>query len=230
MEKTMKLKIALLTGLILLLGTLAYAADVTSWDFGLKPCKTQVTGQLVQYDGQADDGSLQKGVARSYTALSTGQYAATTGITLNAKTIAMENACVVDNNSGLMWMKYTPDSDLGPGNDGKLYWYKAADTENIFAFCTAANAASLAGHTDWRVPNINELFGLIVQDTGIGAPYIDTAYFQCVSAGYWSSTTNFAGTTEAWVIPFTPAAGIYLIYGRDKDTTLYYVRLVRNTP
>ena len=226
----MKLKIALICGLILLLGTLAYAADVTTWDFGLKPCKTQVTGQDTQYDSQADDGSLQKGKARSLTALTTGQYSGTTAIAVSGKTINMENDCVTDNNSGLMWMKYTPDSDLGPGNDGNLYWYKAADTNNIFAFCAAANAASLAGHDDWRVPNVFELFSLVVCDIGIGAPFIDTTYFQCVSAGYWSSTTNFAGTTEAWVIPFTPAAGVYLIYGRDKDTTLYYVRLVRNTP
>ena len=219
----MKLKILLLTALIILLGTAAFAADVTTWHFGLNPSAPLVTGQDTQYSGMDDDGLLQKGIARSYTALTTGQYAGTTNITVNAKIIAMENACVTDNNTGLMWMAYTPDSDIGPGNDGKLYWYKAADTENIFAFCTAANAASLAGHSDWRVPNIFELFSLVVEDAGIGAPFIDTTYFQCLSSYYWSSTTCPDDTARALRVGFDNG----YVYGPGKAASLYYVRLVR---
>ena len=222
----MKLKILLLTALIILLGSIAYAADVTTWHFGLNPSAPLVTGQDTQYSGMDDDGYFQKGIARSYTALTTGQYAGTTNITVNAKTIAMENGAVIDNQTGLMWMAYTPDSDIGPGNDGKLYWYKAADTENIFAFCTAANAASLAGHSDWRVPNIFELFSLVVEDAGIGAPFIDTTYFQCLSSYYWSSTTYPGATADALGVPFHNGR----VYNADKDANLYSVRLVRTTP
>ena len=91
----MKLKILLLAGLIILLGTAAFAADVTTWHFGLYPSAPLVTGQDTPYSGMDDDGLLQKGIARSYTALTTGPYAGTTNITVNAKTIAMVLALTV---------------------------------------------------------------------------------------------------------------------------------------
>lgn len=177
------------------------------------------TGQIVQYDGMEDDGYFEKGIARSYTNLTVGDYAGTTNITVNAKTIAMENACVKDNRTGLMWMRYTPDSDIGPGNDGKLCWYDAANREDIFEFCDQANAQSLADHSDWRVPNIFELFSLIVEDAGIGAPYIDTTYFQCLSIPYWSSTSA----------PYFAVDGIYVDfkYGRVYNGTKTGARNVR---
>jgi len=181
------------------------------------------TGQIVQYDGMDDDGYYEKGIARDYEALTTGQYSGTTNITVNAKTIAMENACVQDKNTGLMWMRYTPDSDIGPGNDGKLYWYDAANREDIFNFCDQANAQNLAGHSDWRVPNIFELFSLVVEDVGIGAPYIDTAYFQCISSYYWSSTTYADVVASALGIRFD----VGIVHANAKTAALYYVRLVR---
>lgn len=190
---------------------------------GGRQSKLLKTGQIVQYSSMDDDGELQKGVARSYTALTTGDYAGTTNITVNAKTIAMENACVKDNRTGLMWMKNTPDSDIGFANDGRLYWYDAVNREDIFEFCDQANAQNLAGHNDWRVPNVFELFSLIVEDVGIGAPYINTDYFQCVSKYYWSSTTYPFDLTRALVVNFMSG---YVSHG-IKTTTLQYFRLVR---
>lgn len=256
------------------------------------------TGQIVQYNGMEDDGYFQKGIARDYTALTTGQYSGTTNITVNAKTIAMENACVVDNRTGLMWMKYTPDSDIGPGNNGRLFykqWVLADkvdisfdsatskihsgagqfDTQALCAgrkftvsgsasndgtytvsaitasdittvesladeaagnsitiatvddliwdFCDQANAQNLAGHNDWRVPNIFELYSLVVFDAGIGAPYIDTTYFQCVSYGYWSSTTYPNNVFYGLVVLFSSSS----ILGYTKTAARDYLRLVR---
>ncbi len=191
---------------------------------GIGPrCRKQVTGQTVQYSSMDDDGYFEKGYARIYVALTTGNYAGTTNITVNSKVIAMENACVIDQNSGLMWMKYTPDSDIGSGNNGKLYWIDAVNNEDIFTFCDAANAAGLAGHSDWRVPNVFELLSLVVEDAGIGAPYIDTTYFQGISNFYWSSTTWAGGNTHALYVNF----GIGIMANRVKDTNAEYVRLVR---
>ena len=186
------------------------------------PCKNQVTGQLVQYSSVEDDGYFEKGYARKYVALSAGQYAGTTNITVNAKTIAMENACVKDQNSGLMWMKYTPDSDIGPNNNGTLLWIDATNHEDIFTFCDAANAAELAGHNDWRVPNIFELSSLVVFDAGIGGPFIDTAYFQCINSFYFSSTTYPSDSLSAMQVYFVNC----YTYTVTKSTALY-VRLVR---
>lgn len=186
-------------------------------------CKRLVTGQTVQYSSMDDDGHLERGYARKYVALAAGDYAGTTNITVNSKTIAMENACVVDKNTGLMWMKNTPDSDIGSGSDGLLYWYDSTNGEDIFGFCDQANAESLAGHSDWRVPNTFELFSLVVLAAGIGAPYIDTTYFQCISGRYWTSTTYVAYTPNALYVDFSNGR----VYDIAKTTSLYSVRLVR---
>ncbi len=196
---------------------------------GIGPrCKRLVTGQTVPYpvgNEQEDDGHFEKGYARKYVALTTGGYSGTTNITVNSKIIAMENGCVIDQNTGLMWMKYTPDSDIGPGNNGLLYWIDTTNTNNedIFTFCDAANTATLAGHSDWRVPNIFELSSLIVANAGIGAPYIDTTYFQCIDAVYWSSTTCPESTVSGLVARFERG----YVDRATKTAGLYYVRLVR---
>ncbi len=194
---------------------------------GIGPrCKRLVTGQTISYpigNEQEDDGHFEKGYARKYVALTTGGYSGTTNITVNGKTIAMENDCVIDQNSCLMWMKYTPDSDIGSSNDGQLHWLDTTDHEDIFTFCDAANAVGLAGHNDWQVPNIFELFSLIVMDAGIGSPFID-ANFQCVLDFYWSSTSYTpTPTTQALALSFNQG----IISGTGKTTQLHYLRLVR---
>jgi len=179
--------------------------------------KPLVTGQTVSYTSGTtayDDGDLESGVTRDYTVLTTGQYAGTT--------IAMENACTKDNKSGLMWMSRTPDSDIGPGNDGKLYWSIDVD-ENIWQFLVEANANSLGGHNDWRVPNYMEL----TQITNLGRddPCIDiTAFPSTPSKQFWTSTTRSGLTTHAFQVNFK--------YGdvtiQTKLTDAYYIRLVRD--
>jgi len=79
------------------------------------------TGATVSYH-TGDDGDLEKGIAKSFTVLSTGEYSGTTNITINGKTYAMSNNCVDDNNTGLMWARYVPTSDIGPGSNGQLFW------------------------------------------------------------------------------------------------------------
>lgn len=84
-------------------------------------CLTLKTGQTIKYhDG--DDGDFEKGVAKSYTILATGQYSGTTNIVINGKTHALSNNCVKDDRTGLMWTRHIPTADIGPGADGKLFW------------------------------------------------------------------------------------------------------------
>jgi len=79
------------------------------------------TGQTISYHA-GDDGDLELGTAKSFTVLNTGQYEGTTNITINGKTCALSNNCVKDNNTGLMWARFIPQTDIGPGADGKLFW------------------------------------------------------------------------------------------------------------
>lgn len=67
------------------------------------------------------DGYWQKGISKSYTKLSTGQYSGTTPITVASATDDHTNAVVLDNRTGLMWSA-GKSSSVGPTGNGLLYW------------------------------------------------------------------------------------------------------------
>ena len=98
---------------------------------------------------------------------------------------------VTDNNNGLMWAKDgNGDGCLSVGTT----WAAAI---------SFANGLDFAGHTDWRLPNINELFSLVVHDANNGSPYIDTTYFPNTFDGdYWSSTSRPGNTSYALEVYF----------------------------
>ncbi len=154
------------------------------------------TGQITSYGSGSgvDDGALQKGIARAYAILTTSRYAGTTDVTLNGKTDAHSNNCVLDHNTGLMWSRYL-SSSVGPASDGKLPWATNASGEGIFPYADAANAASLAGYTDWRVPNGKELESLLDAEAPTGSP--DAVAFPSFTVGSWSSTTQPNNTANA---------------------------------
>jgi hypothetical protein len=156
----------------------------------------KVTGQTTSYV-TGDDGELQIGVPASYTLLSTGQYSGSTNITVNAKVEALSNNVAIDNVTGLMWTRERSDQ-IGPTSSGALLWTDAVNNETPFEYMTQANAASYAGHTDWRVPNAAELFSLMKMEGP--SPYIDTTVFNNLAGlyGTWSSSTYKTTTTNAY--------------------------------
>lgn len=97
---------------------------------------------------------------------------------------------VTDLNTGLIWQK-TPPSD-------KYTWDGAM---------TYAKNLELAGHDDWRLPTIKELYSITAFYGNIRTltPYLDIHYFdfeypdtsagwRIIDAQYWSST-RYVGTT-----------------------------------
>jgi len=118
------------------------------------------------------------------------------------------NGTVTDIGTGLMWQQATAP--------GTYTWQQA------LAYC---ENLTLAGHSDWRLPNRNELQSLV--DYGRYNPAINTDYFpDTVSgdfwSGYWSSTTSASYPSYAW--------GVYFGYGGLNDyfkSNGYYVRAVR---
>ncbi len=140
------------------------------------------------------DGDLKKGVEWPST-----RFTPNTG---------SEAGTVTDNLTGLMW---TQDAD---GNGSKVTWGRAL---------TYCNDLDLGGYTDWRLPNLRELFSLadlaftspaLSNDAGTGKWTDDAeSSFTGVQWGsgryYWSSTTHAGYTDYAWDMNFADGGVFY---------------------
>ena len=114
---------------------------------------------------------------------------------------------VTDTDTGLMWQQAAAPDVMG--------WQDALSyCENLV----------LAGHGDWRLPNIKELASLA--DLGRYNPAIDTGHFPDTvytpSSYYWTSTTYAGTTTDAWFMNYEYGSDTF----RSKSGS-YYVRAVR---
>lgn len=116
------------------------------------------------------------------------------------------NNMVADDAGMLMWQDDTDAS--GPDHN----WSAAIGyCENL----------SLGGYTDWRLPSINELWGL--QNRNTASPSLPDAFTNyTLRMSYWSSTTRSANSAEAWDLSMYDGNGFW----RDKNATSA-VRCVR---
>lgn len=100
---------------------------------------------------------------------------------------------VLDQATGLMW---PADFTAAGGNLGNtLLWNAAVDW---------ALALDFAGFTDWRLPNILELFSLVYQEVMAPPLTWSPPFEHCKTDGpaYWSSTTEALNNTNAFVVDF----------------------------
>ncbi len=120
----------------------------------------------------------------------------------------------VDNNTKLMWMTGTADTD-GDGDidgDDKVAWQDAVDYCDDLVY---------AGFDDWYLPDIFML--LTIVNYGTYSPAIDTTVFDCELSNYWSSTTGAYNADHAWDVHFRNGYDNCFI-----KTNYYYVRCVRD--
>lgn len=117
---------------------------------------------------------------------------------------------VTDNMTGLMWAR---NSDSG---GGRMVWSFAVD---------AANASTLGGYTDWRLPNIRELMSLLDYSgtwpcLPSGHPFIDVR----TDFLYWTSTTLWSSAARAWTVSFSNCQSLTV----DKGANQRYLWFVRD--
>jgi len=133
--------------------------------------------------------------------------------------VTIVSAALVDNGDGtvtdtetsLMWQQATMDR-TGDGTPDQMTWGQALDESEHL---------TLAGYSDWRLPDYNELSSIV--DYSRYHPAIDTTVFpDTVSSHYWSSTTYLIYANYAWRVDFDYGNGNY----NDKSNS-YYVRAVR---
>ncbi|MBN2894267.1 MAG: DUF1566 domain-containing protein [Campylobacterales bacterium] len=122
---------------------------------------------------------------------------------------------VTDSQTGLQWQD-DYDNNASTSNDSIAYknWTQA------LSYCEDLTDL---GHSDWRLPSINELYS--ITDDTLYSPAIDPAFVHTATDDwYWSSTTYAADTSGAWLVYFTN--------GDDRaDHKSYsdYVRCVRGS-
>ncbi len=119
------------------------------------------------------------------------------------------NGTVTDNSTGLMWQQ---------AEGGSKTWTDA------LSYC---NNLSLAGNSDWRLPNVKELTSIV--DYTRGGPSINTAAFPNANAfSYWSSTTFTYYAGYAWPVDFDNGFVNNYVNVNSPASDDYYVRCVRS--
>lgn len=123
---------------------------------------------------------------------------------------------VTHNSTGLMWMRCS----LGQTWDGSTCT-GAASTFTWQNALGEAQSHNFAGHSDWRLPNKNELASLVEQRCV--SPAINSEIFPSTPTGsFWSSSPYAYGSNGAWLVGF----GNGNVYDGSKGN-YYPVRLVR---
>ncbi len=122
---------------------------------------------------------------------------------------------ISDNGTGLMWQKCQlglSGSNCSTGSATTHNWQQALDE---------AQNNTVAGYSDWRLPNHKELLGIVEQRCY--NPSINTNYFSnTTSYTFWSASPRAGYASSAWVV--------YFGYGNSGYSYRYsshYVRLVR---
>ncbi len=97
---------------------------------------------------------------------------------------------VKDTLTDLVWIK---DPEKVPTLAGAMLWMKAR------ACCQNLSYGG-AGAGAWYLPNIKELQSLL--EEGTRSPRIDSNYFDCYPAAYWSATDDTGSGPRVWTLNF----------------------------
>ncbi|MBX9865521.1 MAG: DUF1566 domain-containing protein [Burkholderiales bacterium] len=106
-----------------------------------------------------------------------------------------EAGCITDNLTGLMWVKNLNTVAINDSTAGsKTSWQNALDS-----IATANSGSGYCGHTDWWLPNVNEMASLINQGAANSATWLNSKGFSNVQVNiYWSSTSYAVYPTFVW--------------------------------
>jgi len=127
---------------------------------------------------------------------------------------------VTDNVTGLMWQGCEAGRTGAMCESGASATYTWVDA---LAYCEGLD---WGGHTDWRLPNVDELTSIV--DDHTYAPSIDTTAFPATTAHlFWSSTSRvaFASESDAWMVYF-----IYGVVSYNGKAGTIRARCVRSGP
>jgi len=118
--------------------------------------------------------------------------------------VANGDGTVTDVATGLIWQQQDDDIERNHAN--------------AISFC---QNLSLAGQSDWRLPNIKELTSLV--DYRQTNPSIDVAAFPNTNSSvYWSASSRASSSSSAWLVFFS-----FGVVNSNFKTNFNFVRCVR---
>ena len=159
--------------------------------------KVMTTGQKTAY-APRDDGELQPGGE-----IAGARFVSGTGA---------EADCIIDKTTGFMWPKNAKLFAKTSWEDG-LNKINAMDSEST------ASDYNLCGHTDWRMPNTNELETLINYAESSNASWLEAQGFENIDRKdmYWSSTSYNLDIFCAHDMAFASSLDSGVTGGRNKS-------------
>ena len=126
------------------------------------------------------------------------------------------DSTITDNCTGLTWQKCSfglSGSACNTGTATTTPWRGALADCDAVLLCndgTYSGSEGIVGdcssnggtkYSDWRLPNAKELVSIV--NYGLSGPAVDTTYFpNTASDFYWTSSTNVASPSYAWVVHF----------------------------
>lgn len=195
-----KIIISIISSFIVLsLSNSAMAGTVNLPKTGLTKCY-DTAGTQIPCARTGQDGEIQAGVAWP-----------------NPRFVDNGDGTVTDRLTGLMWTK---NANL---YSACITWYQAMD------YVAGMNAGTYQnyGHTDWRLPNINELESLMNADEGNTSAWLNNkGYINVQNRYYWSSTTSACYPDFAWFLGMSNG----FVYDGNKSSDCFCVWPVRSGP
>ena len=186
---------------LLLISSLAHAGTVDLPQTGQTKCYN-TSGTEISCTDTGQDGDLRKGVEWPY-----------------PRFMNNGDGTVTDNLTGLIWTQNAGTPTVGSCAGGYKTWQGALD------YVTCLNSMNYLGHSDWRLPNVNELESLINADEPNSATWLTDQGFIGVQSfySYWSSSSYALNTVYAWFVYMWNG---YVSY--DDKSNGYYVWPVRS--
>ena len=150
--------------------------------------------------------------------------------------------CVKDNISGLVWQggssgvvtNYDSTEMLQKEIIGSTGFFLPTEADinssgNSIGYSNSVNTSMLCGFEDWRLPNKDELFG-ILDASQSSAPYIDKDWFPnmpAIGATYWTSSQREGYANGGWYVDFYTSDPASRMSGLNRSQPYIKVRLVR---